>query len=68
LIDDRLTLKKEWEKRGGMFIHHTTAEQTISILRECGILSNENALESSGSDSTTKSEVDSACTDSSKSN
>ncbi|KAL3795036.1 hypothetical protein HJC23_006357 [Cyclotella cryptica] len=38
LIDDRLTLKKDWEKNGGMFIHHIDAEQTISILRERGIL------------------------------
>jgi hypothetical protein len=39
LIDDRLKLKQDWEKKGGTFIHHTNAESTLSILREMGILS-----------------------------
>lgn len=42
LIDDRLKLKHEWEKKGGTFIHHTDAESTISALREMGILAQNN--------------------------
>ena len=38
LIDDRLKLKCDWEKNGGVFIHHTDADRTISVLREMGIL------------------------------
>lgn len=40
LIDDRLSLKEAWEERGGIFIHHTEIDRTLSILREKGILSN----------------------------
>ncbi|KAL9186950.1 hypothetical protein ACHAXT_010670 [Thalassiosira profunda] len=38
LIDDRLSLRDAWEQRGGIFIHHTTTERTLSMLREKGIL------------------------------
>eukprot|EP00579_Thalassiosira_antarctica_P033073 CAMPEP_0201991946 /NCGR_PEP_ID=MMETSP0905-20130828/673_1 /ASSEMBLY_ACC=CAM_ASM_000554 /TAXON_ID=420261 /ORGANISM="Thalassiosira antarctica, Strain CCMP982" /LENGTH=240 /DNA_ID=CAMNT_0048546503 /DNA_START=98 /DNA_END=820 /DNA_ORIENTATION=+ len=38
LIDDRLALREAWEERGGIFIHHTTTERTLSMLREKGVL------------------------------
>ena len=38
LIDDRLSLKEEWEQRGGIFIHHTSTERSLALLREKGIL------------------------------
>ena len=38
LIDDRLSLRDAWEERGGIFIHHTETERTLSMLREKGIL------------------------------
>lgn len=38
LIDDRLSLKPAWEDRGGIFIHHTNTESTLSMLRERGVL------------------------------
>ena len=38
LIDDRLSLKEEWEQRGGIFIHHTSTERSLAALRERGIL------------------------------
>ena len=38
LIDDRLSLKEKWEERGGIFVHHTSTDKTLTILREKGIL------------------------------
>ena len=38
LIDDRLALREKWEQRGGIFIHHTSAERSIKLLRERGVL------------------------------
>lgn len=38
LIDDRLSLREAWEGNGGIFVHHTSAVETIRILRERGIL------------------------------
>ena len=38
LIDDRISLREAWEGNGGMFVHHTSAVETIRVLRERGIL------------------------------
>ena len=38
LIDDRVSLREAWEEKGGIFVHHTSAERTIEVLRERGIL------------------------------
>jgi hypothetical protein len=38
LIDDRLALKADWEKQGGIFIHHVKTESTLRQLRDKGIL------------------------------
>jgi len=38
LIDDRLALKDEWEKAGGLFIHHTSTQRTLAMLQEKGVL------------------------------
>ena len=32
LIDDRVSLKEGWERAGGTFIHHTSAERSIAEL------------------------------------
>lgn len=42
LIDDRTSLAPAWESRGGIFIHHTSAEETLSLLREKGIVGSKN--------------------------
>lgn len=39
LIDDRQSLARDWEMRGGIFVHHTSTERTLKQLRELGILS-----------------------------
>jgi hypothetical protein len=41
LIDDRIDLKDNWEKAGGIFIHHVDTESTLQKLREIGILPEE---------------------------
>lgn len=38
LIDDRVSLREAWEEKGGIFVHHTSAERTLEVLRERGIL------------------------------
>jgi len=38
LIDDNIKFKKNWEKNGGIFIHHERSSLTLEILREHGIL------------------------------
>ena len=38
LVDDYLKYKALWEDSGGIFIHHTSADRTISELREIGLL------------------------------
>ncbi len=50
LIDDRLSLKHDWEKQGGIFIHHTSTESTISMLRERGVLESRIADQASSDD------------------
>lgn len=44
LIDDRLSLREDWENNGGIFIHHTSSEKTIQALREGGIISSSRDL------------------------
>jgi hypothetical protein len=41
LIDDNLKHKELWEKAGGVFIHHTSAKNSISILKALFIYSPE---------------------------
>jgi hypothetical protein len=39
LIDDRLELRKKWESKGGLFIHHSgCVDSTLAELRYYGIL------------------------------
>jgi hypothetical protein len=38
LIDDREDLAEAWEKRGGIFIHHTSTARTLTLLREKNII------------------------------
>ena len=38
LIDDRLHLQESWERKGGIFIHHTSVDRTLQQLRAHGIL------------------------------
>jgi hypothetical protein len=38
LIDDRLSLRDAWEEKGGIFIHHTTTDRTLAMLREKRVL------------------------------
>ena len=37
LVDDRVTARDAWERKGGYFVHHVSAEQSIARLRELGI-------------------------------
>jgi hypothetical protein len=41
LIDDRISLKDDWEKAGGIFIHHINTETTLRKLRDHGIIADE---------------------------
>ena len=38
LVDDYLKYKAMWEDAGGIFIHHTSAEDTIAELKRIGLL------------------------------
>jgi len=38
LIDDRESLQEEWERAGGIFIHHTDTKSTLEKLQRRGIL------------------------------
>jgi hypothetical protein len=38
LVDDYLKYRHLWEEAGGIFIHHTSAGQTIAELRRIGML------------------------------
>jgi hypothetical protein len=38
LVDDYLKYKALWEDAGGIFIHHTSADNTIAELRRIGLL------------------------------
>ena len=63
LIDDRLALREKWEQRGGIFIHHTSAERSIELLRERGVLLIDGEGES-GKSETGKSEESSCMSES----
>ena len=39
LIDDNEKFALEWERRGGIFIHHTSAATTLEKLQARGVLS-----------------------------
>jgi hypothetical protein len=43
LIDDRVDLKSSWEAAGGIFIHHTSAADSIRQLKHLGILPSDDA-------------------------
>lgn len=43
LIDDRESLARDWEMRGGIFVHHTSTKTTLKQLKELGILSDDAA-------------------------
>lgn len=45
LIDDRESLARDWEMRGGIFVHHTSTKTTLKQLKELGILSDSAAQE-----------------------
>jgi hypothetical protein len=36
LVDDRNSARKGWEQKGGVFVHHVTADQSIAALRLIG--------------------------------
>ncbi|MDJ0387705.1 hypothetical protein QMO56_06235 [Roseomonas sp. E05] len=36
LVDDRASLREGWERKGGTFIHHVSAERSIAALRGLG--------------------------------
>lgn len=36
LVDDRPSIREGWERAGGTFIHHVSAERTIAALRRLG--------------------------------
>lgn len=38
LIDDRLSLKDDWEDIGGVFIHHCSAAESLAALRQLGVI------------------------------
>jgi hypothetical protein len=38
LIDDRWQLRDDWERKGGLFVHHTDLESTLTQLYRHGIL------------------------------
>jgi hypothetical protein len=44
LVDDRLTARDGWERRGGIFIHHIDAEHTIAALAALGFRPPDRAL------------------------
>ena len=37
LVDDRIAARDGWERKGGLFVHHVSAERSIARLRELGI-------------------------------
>ena len=45
LIDDRIELAKDWEEKGGIFIHHTDTARTLRMLRQHGIIPEETVVE-----------------------
>jgi hypothetical protein len=37
LVDDRLSLRESWERIGGVFIHHLSAELSVERLSALGL-------------------------------
>jgi hypothetical protein len=35
-VDDRAIAREGWERKGGRFVHHVSAECSIAALRELG--------------------------------
>lgn len=38
LIDDRESLRENWEGAGGIFVHHVNADTTLKKLKDLGIV------------------------------
>ena len=36
LVDDRASARDRWERKGGTFVHHVSAERSIEALRDLG--------------------------------
>jgi hypothetical protein len=36
LVDDRAVARDGWERKGGRFVHHVSAERSVAALRELG--------------------------------
>ena len=36
LVDDRASAREGWERKGGVFVHHLSAERSIAVLRSLG--------------------------------
>jgi len=36
LVDDRTSAREGWEKKGGVFVHHVSAERSVAALRRLG--------------------------------
>ena len=43
LIDDRSELRAMWEKKGGIFIHHTDTKSTLLKLEKAGIIGDQSS-------------------------
>lgn len=41
LVDDRASAREGWESKGGTFVHHVSAEQSIAALRRLGFTGEE---------------------------
>lgn len=44
LVDDRLATREGWEQKGGIFIHHLSAERSIAHLHRLGFTEQEPAV------------------------
>lgn len=38
LIDDRESLREDWEGAGGIFVHHVNTDATLQKLKELGVV------------------------------
>lgn len=43
LIDDRSVLRAMWERKGGIFIHHTDTKSTLLKLKKAGIIGDQSS-------------------------
>ena len=60
LIDDNLDLKKAWEERNGIFVHHVDTKTTLQELRERGILTHDSPSVLSSSELTSATSKESS--------